>query len=643
MAADLALPGLPAPFNYDWNGVYFGGHVGYGRGTTDVTLTEPVLSPVQQGFGSLYGGIQAGYNRLFGPHLLLGIETSVSFANAAPSDNVVWIGGTTQSAVIEKIDYVTTLRGRAGYAVSNWLLYGTGGFAWSASHVSRQALGSDIVEEHPAMRSGFTVGAGIETAFERRWTARVEYLYSRFGTLATDFFPLTHYASTLDLHMVRLGANYRFADGDGKVDSTIEVGKAPEFPTWELHAQSTFVYQGYPSFPALYSGANSLSPNAQAKETWSSSAFVGLRLWQGGELYYNPELLQGFGLSDTVGAGGYPNGEAQKSGFPYPRYNTSRLFLRQTMGFGGEQEDVEGAYGQLSGKRDVSRLTIQLGKMSVKDTFDNNTYAGDSRVNFLNWAMWAPGAFDYAADKVGLTYGITAELNQKNWAVRAGYFLVPDSSNANNFDAAVFKRGEYVAELETRYSIFSQPGRFRAAAWFNSVFSGEYRDALLLVALNPGLDPTDALMQDRAGRIKYGYYFNLEQAITDDIGLFARWSWNDGKNEIMAFTDIDSSLSAGAAVKGKAWGRPDDVFAIGGAINGLSRDHRDYLAAGGLSILIGDGQLNYRHETVFETYYALKLVKDVTFTADYQYLVNPAYNADRGPVHIFSGRLHAEL
>src|SRR5262249_42763719 len=108
MAADLALPGLPAPFNYDGNGVYFGGHVGYGRGTTDVTLTEPVLSPVQQGFGSLYGGIQAGYNRLFGPHLLLGIETSVSFANAAPSDNVVWIGRGAHKAPSPNIDYRPT-------------------------------------------------------------------------------------------------------------------------------------------------------------------------------------------------------------------------------------------------------------------------------------------------------------------------------------------------------------------------------------------------------------------------------------------------------------------------------------------------------------------------------------------------------
>ena len=156
------------------------------------------------------------------------------------------------------------------------------------------------------------------------------------------------------------------------------------------------------------------------------SAFLGLRLWNGGELYYNPELLQGFGLSSTVGAAGFPNGEAQKSDFIYPHYNTSRLFLRQTFGFGGEQETIESSYGQMAEKKDISRLTIQVGKFAVHDVFDNNTYAQDSRADFFNWSIWAAGAFDYAADKVGLTYGAIAELNQKTWALRAGYFLIGD-------------------------------------------------------------------------------------------------------------------------------------------------------------------------------------------------------------------------
>ena len=177
----------------------------------------------------------------------------------------------------------------------------------------------------------------------------------------------------------------------------------------------------------------------------------------------------------------------------------------------------------------------------------------------------------------------------------------------------------------------------RTIAWLNSAFSGSYRETLD----NPAFDLDIA--QTRRGRIKYGYVINLEQALSDEVGLFGRWSWNDGKTEIMAFTDIDASLSLGLSLKGAKWGRPDDVIGIGGAINALSRDHRDFIAAGGLGILIGDGQLNYRRERILETYYAYALNKQLTLTADYQLVTNPAYNADRGPVHIFSGRLHGEF
>ncbi len=186
-----------------------------------------------------------------------------------------------------------------------------------------------------------------------------------------------------------------------------------------------------------------LTPAAQAQATWSSSLFLNARLWEGGEVYYNPELLQGFGLNDTVGAGGFPNGEAQKSNFPYPHYNTSRLFLRQTFGFGGEQEELASGPLQLGGKVDVSRLTVQAGKFAVIDIFDGNAYAKDTRKDFMNWSIWAPGAFDYSADKVGLTYGATAEFNQKQWALRGGYFLMQAVSNSSSFDTNV-RRARHV-------------------------------------------------------------------------------------------------------------------------------------------------------------------------------------------------------
>ena len=637
-AADVSLP-VTAPHIqavFDWTGLYIGAHAGYGSGSSHAVLTDPLTATTSNSLGGMIGGVQAGYNFLLPSGMLLGVEADMSFPNYLTSNSVVSSLATAGSDVTEQLDYLGTARGRVGYAAGPWLVYGTGGLAFAGERfLNTPAIGSD--EKKLNVRFGWAAGAGVEYAFAPHWSARLEYLYSQFGKADVAFPSGTTYSSSLDFQSVRIGLN-RKIDWLGSGNWTPKTSLSdPESDRWEIHGQTTFLAQGYPAFRAPYSGPNSLTPAPQLQQTWSNSLYLNARLWEGGEVYYNPELLQGFGLNDTVGAGGFPSGEAQKSNFPYPHYNTSRLFLRQTFGFGGEQEELASGPTQLPGKVDVSRLTLQAGKFAVLDVFDGNSYAKDTRKDFMNWSMWAPGAFDYSADKLGLAYGATAEFNQKQWALRSGYFLMDAVSNSNNFDTRVFQRGSYVLELETRYSLFSQPGKLRTIAWLNSAFSGSYRETLNNPALN--LD----IAQTRTGRVKYGYVISLEQALSDDLGLFGRWSWNDGRTEIMAFTDIDASLSLGASIKGTRWGRPDDVIGIGGAINGLSGDHRDFIAAGGLGPLIGDGQLNYRRERVLETYYALALTKQITLTADYQLITNPAYNADRGPVNVFSGRLHGEF
>lgn len=621
---------------FDWTGFYIGAHAGYGRGTSSAVLADPATLANVNHFSGVIGGVQAGYNVQLPSGLLLGVEADLSFPNYLNSNSVVSSLTSARSDVTEQWDYVGTARGRIGYSSGPWLAYATGGLAWAGERfLNTPAVGSD--EKHINARLGWAAGAGVEYAFAPHWSVRLEYLYNRFERADVRFPSGTQYSSALDFQSLRVGLN-RKVDWPGSNSWTPKTALTdPESDRWEIHGQTTYLPQGYPGFRALYTGTNSLTPAPQAQATWSNSLFLNVRLWEGGEVYYNPELLQGFGLNDTVGVAGFPSGEAQKSNFPYPHYNTSRLFLRQTFGFGGEQEDLSSGSSQLANKVDVSRLTLQAGKFSVLDVFDGNSYAKDTRKDFMNWSIWAPGAFDYAADKLGLTYGVTAELNQKQWALRAGYFLMDAVSNSNSFDTRIFQRGTYALELETRYSLFSQPGKLRTIAWLNSANSGSYRETLNDPALN--LD----IAQTRKGRIKYGYVFSLEQALTDEVGLFGRWSWNDGKTEIMAFTDIDASLSLGLSIKGAKWGRPDDVIGIGGAINALSRDHRDFLAAGGLGPLIGDGALNYRRERILESYYAYALNKQLTLTADYQFITNPAYNADRGPVHVFSGRFHGEF
>jgi high affinity Mn2+ porin len=636
VTAGLLLAPLPAAAN---EGFYFGGHVGYLFGAGSATLGDPTgVAGGSNAIGQLSGGVQGGWQTVLPSRWMVGIELDLSFMDSRDGAQVLSYRTTPASYADEQLEYLGTVRGRLGYQLGAWTPFVTGGLAFASTRWGLTDLTTGNNDATPGQwRLGYTFGGGLDYAIDRRWTARAEYLYTRLPFTGFTFASAARYDSLYDLHQMRLGLSYHFGvDGeDRKADD-----RGPF--SWEIHGQTTFVFQGYPPFNSPYEGTNSLPGVGQSRETWTVSAFLGVRLWQGAELYYNPELFQGFGLANTVGAGGFPNGEAQKSNFPFPRYNTSRLFLRQEFGLGGARETVESDYGQLSGEKDVSRLTFQVGKFAVHDFFDSNDYAEDPRTDFLNWSIWAAGAFDYPADRVGLTYGVTAELNQERWAGRIGYFLVGNQPNANVFDMNLFSRGGYVGELELRYEPFGKKGVAKVGSWFTNTFAGSYNDAVA-ISLATGLDPTTAIAQTRQTRTKYGFYLNLQQDITDDLGAFARFSWNDGRSEISAFTDIDQSLSGGLQLKGTSWGRAGDRIGLAGAWNMITPDHSRYLAAGGLGVLVGDGRLTYTAENVVEAFYALQLIKGFTATVDYQLLVNPAYNADRGPVHVLSGRLSARF
>jgi len=643
LAPTFARAADPAPSS----GFYAGGHAGYLFGTANATLGDPAGGASAGGttpFGSLFGGVQAGYEHVFPSRLMLGVEADVSFPDFMDLAQVLSYRATAAGNANEQLEYLATLRGRIGYSLGGWTPFITGGLAVGSFRTSLIDATTGNEDASPGnKRLGYVVGAGIDRALDPHWSARLEYLYTAFDLAGLRFASPARYDSQYGFQRFRVGLNYHFgapetekkADDDG-----VAADRGPG--SFEIHGQSTFIYQGYPAFGAPYDGPQSLPSNGQSRETWTTSAFLGVRLWQGGELYFNPELLQGFGLADTTGAAGFPNGEAQKSNFPYPRFSISRLFLRQEIGLGGPQETVASDYGQLAGKKDISRLTFQVGRFSVHDLFDTNDYAQDSRVDFMNWSIWAAGAFDYAADRIGLTYGMTAELNQPDWAFRVGYFLVGNQPNANVFDMNLFARGAYDAELELRYKLADRPGVAKLGGWMHQTFAGNYNDALALMAAT-GLAADDAITQTRQGRPMFGYYINLQQEIADDLGAFARWSWNDGQSETSAFTDISASLSGGVSIKGRRWNRPDDTVGIAGAINFISPPFASFLAQGGTGVLVGDGQLHYAPEHVLEAYYALRIVKGLTATVDYQLLDSPAYNMDRGPVNVFSGRLHAEF
>jgi high affinity Mn2+ porin len=638
MAADLPLKANRASKVYDWTGFYIGGHFGYGGGSlgpgTNPLPLQGVLFP--HSVTGLLGGYQVGYNKGIGDHLVVGVEADATFPSPLDQAAFAWTSATLFNTTV---DYVGTVRGRVGYADDRWLPYLTGGFAWGHTHAAISNGGDAVVGHY---QPGWTAGLGLAFAVSGNWTAKVEYDYVALARQNYDLsgFGLPGVAVDPRLHLLKLGLNYQFGDqlwtraaGDAKP-------ALPDSDSWNVHAQTTFLPQGYPAFRSPYAGANSLPGGGQLQATWTTTAFLGVRLWDGGEFYFDPELAQGFGLNGTLGLAGFPNGEAQKAGAPFPRIRAQRYYLKQTFGLGGEQEDVADGPNQLAGKRDVDRVTLVVGRFAVGDFFDNNSYAHDPRADFMNWALWESAAYDFPADLPGYTRGAVVELNRKDWAVRAALVEVPSQPNS---DQLSFKTGGAVVEFEERHTIFDQPGKLRLGAFGNQGVTGNYRQALAIEAIDPTQDINDVMASIRHVNPKYGFYANLEQQVAKDVGVFARASWNDGQNEILSFTDIDRSLSGGVSIKGSHWGRENDTIGIGGAINGLSAGHRDFLAAGGTGLLIGDGRLNYRPEQILEAYYAYQLSKGVTLTADYQFITNPAYNADRGPVSIFSGRLHGEF
>jgi high affinity Mn2+ porin len=643
-AADLPkelLVKTPVRAIYDWTGFYVGGHFGYGTGAfgpnTNPILNQAVMFP--SSITGLIGGYQAGYNVQLSERVVLGMEADISLMS--PVDAPKLVPGPFDTT----IDYVGTLRGRIGYTFGALMPYATGGLAWGQTKLSGFADDGSALFSKQRTHLGWTAGAGIEMAVGGNWSAKLEYDYINLAGRSYDLgdasLPNVHVDPSV--HLVKAGLNYRLWNTPSWSSSTpsVKTEVMPEPTDSNVHGQTTFIGQGYSRIRSPYQGANSLPAGGQARETSTADAFLGWRLWDGGEFYFNPELAQGFGLNGTLGLAGFPNGEAQKGGAEYPKFRAQRYFLRQTFGLGGEQEEVADAALQLAGKRDINRVTLTIGRFAVGDFFDGNSYAKDPRADFMNWAIWSAGAYDFPADLPGFTRGAVVELNQKDWALRAGVFQVPEEQNS---DVLVFKGGAgAVAELEERYAMFGQPGKLRLGAFANRGKTGNYRNVLGIVASDPSLDINGVMAGSRAERVKYGFYVNMEQAITNNVGIFARASWNDGQTEILSFTDIDRSMSGGVSIKGTAWGRPSDTIGIGGAINGLSGANRDFLAAGGNGLLIGDGQLNYRSEKILEAYYAYNLNAWSTLTLDYQFVANPAYNRDRGPASIFAARAHAEF
>ncbi len=403
---------------------------------------------------------------------------------------------------------------------------------------------------------------------------------------------------------------------------------------WNLHFQNTDIFDYHPGIRSDYSGPNSLEAKSESQDTVSLDLMAGARLWEGAEFHVDGLMWQGFGFSSTLGIENFPNSEAYRLGTQVPNVNFTRVFLRQTFGLGGEQETVEDDETHLAGKQDVSRVTITAGRFSAKDIFDNNAYANDGRAQFLSWGLVANEAWDYPADSIGFTSGLSVELNQQNWTARYGFFQVPRVANSTAQDKDYLNAWGMVTEFEHRQKIGDRPGAVRFLAYLNHANMGSYVETVD----NPSLG--EDITQTRQYRYKYGFCFNAEQEIVENIGLFLRGGWSDGQNQAWMFSDVDESFSGGFSFKGALWHRTDDTLGLGCVLSGISSEHQRYLAAGGTGILSGDGKISYAPETSVEAYYDIGIWKTIHAALDYQFVNNPAFNQDRGPVSVISVRLH---
>jgi len=417
---------------------------------------------------------------------------------------------------------------------------------------------------------------------------------------------------------------------------------------WNYHFQVTVIDQNHSGFQSKYSGMNSLADTVETgANSVTATLYLGRRLWKGAAAHFNAELSGGHGLSSTLGVAGALNGETYRIGDPAPVISAARYFIQQMFPIGHtayehQEDDVD---NQLEGTIPSSRLVISAGKFSMSDFFDDNPYSHDPRTQFMNWALMSNGAWDYPANTKGYTYGLVVELIKPGWAARFSSVAVGATANHSDMEYRFDKAHSETLELTKKLQLVGgQPGSLGVIVSYAASRAPSYQDGL--TALKTGDVGLLNVFSGNAEGLSYGghktgVYLNLSQGFTDDLGFFARAGWNDGKYATWAFTEIDQTITAGLSLKGTSWKRKDDVAGIGQIVDGISKDHREFLQAGGYGFIIGDGGLNYGHEYITEFYYSAQVAKTFWLSFDYQFVVNPGYNKDRqGPVHVFGFRGH---
>ncbi len=433
------------------------------------------------------------------------------------------------------------------------------------------------------------------------------------------------------------------ADGSTASDDLLTLFPHSETSRYWISGQANIIFQWHPSFPAKYSGPNSLRPQGESATSKLYTLFLGYELTPTTEVFLDVESAGGTGLSSALGLAGFTNLDVvrnpQLSANPY----LARAMIRQIIPLSTDRVDADRDELHLATSLPARRIEIRIGKFDLVDFFDANSYGSDSYLQFLNWTMDNNGAYDYAANTRGYTDGVLLEYDDHWWTVRFAEALMPKVANGINLDADLARARSENLEFEARGNrIANRAGVVRLLAYLNHANMGNYEQSI-----HDYLDhetPTpDITFTRRQGRHKYGFGLNFEQEITPQVSVFGRLGWSDGRNESFAYTEDDRTLELGGFTKGDRWRRPNDRAGIAFVANGIVAAHQEYLALGGLGFLLGDGGLNYGPEKIFEGFYTAHLWRGFFASFDLQHVNNPGYNKDRGPVIVPGLRFHADF
>jgi high affinity Mn2+ porin len=417
----------------------------------------------------------------------------------------------------------------------------------------------------------------------------------------------------------------------------------PESDRIWISGQANFISQWHPAFHSPYQGPNSLSPQAQDATSRVLTLFTGLRLSNNSELLCDVQETGGHGIGEALGLAGFTNLDVVRNPTLSKAPYIAGLMWHQIIPLGGSKIAAQRNPLSLFSELPERRLEVRFGKLGLAQFFDLNAYGTDSNFQFLNWTVDNNGAYDYAADTRGFTYAAMLEYHDRHWAARFAEGLMPKVANGIHLDADLSRARSENFEFELhRAVIFQQEGTLRLLSYINHANMGSYREAIdnFLAGLTPVPEITAHPLRTT---IKYGFGANFEQPLNSWAGLFGRWGWNEGRHESYAYTEVDETALFGLGASGTRWNRKFDRAGVAFVSNGISRDHQQYLALAGLGFLLGDGRLNYGRENIVETYYTLHAWRGAYPSFGLQYVANPGYNRDRGPVLVPTLRLHLEF